>query len=67
MKKTEMREFQWTFGGDCPCTTDRFNDWIIKNGPDYPGFKITFMQVNAGKTASGAPMETMYIVFEYDL
>ena len=47
MKKTEMREFQWLLTSDNACISDQFNDWIFKNNSDYPGFKITFMLVNA--------------------
>jgi hypothetical protein len=62
-----MREFQWLLTSDNACISDQFNDWIFKNNSDYPGFKITFMQVYTGKASSGLPMETMFIVFEYDL
>jgi len=66
MKKTEMKEFQWTLGNECRCTTDQFNNWMKENASDYPEFKITHIQVISGETICKSPMETLYIVFEYD-
>jgi|WetSurSiteA1Bulk_404760.scaffolds.fasta_scaffold04160_3 hypothetical protein len=71
MRKTGMVEFQWTFGDSfnekkLDCTTVQFNKWMHENEKHLPGFKITHMQVTQGKTISKSPMETMFIVFEYD-
>lgn len=67
MKKTEIIEFQWVFGGtpEAKCTSAQFNKWMDENREYYPGFRITHFRVNSSINMNKQPVETMFIVFEY--
>jgi hypothetical protein len=66
MRKTGMVEFQCVEGGnDSTCISDQFNEWLMGEEPDCPGFRITHMKVLSCKNNSKQHMETMFIAYEY--
>jgi hypothetical protein len=67
-RKTGMMELQWTdVGNDAPNLSEQFDEWFMTESRDYPDIRIKHMQVLYSTNRSKQHVETMYLIYEYDI
>ena len=52
---------------DSPSISDQFDEWYMTESRDYPDITITHMKVISCRNASKQHVETMFIVYEYEV
>jgi hypothetical protein len=66
MKRTGAVEFHNRETEDDSSVSNQFNEWLMLEEPDIPGFRVTHITSHATNDENEGRVETLFIIYEYE-